>query len=231
MNTRVELWIQKEVTPAIKKVVRDLTKMNTPNKREIKIRKDKIDDRLLIIKFNSYSGKSDKLAGEIMKSYSLYLDNYSDITVTFETRKGGLDRAIDGITKNEVIRKIREFYSLLDDKNWIKLQLFFLDRIEYLESREGTRIRHRTGKTISSNRYLSNKEKALQGMITNHKLKESNLSRRDGLIVCKVDYLMQIIKSDGVEEKLLKGKQKFGIVYISGELKISKIVDGRKKRH
>ena len=46
MKTRVELWIQGEVTPAIKKEVRDLTKMNTPDKREIKIRRDEIDDSL-----------------------------------------------------------------------------------------------------------------------------------------------------------------------------------------
>jgi hypothetical protein len=47
MKTRVELWVQGEITAAIKKEVRDLTKMNTPNKREIKIRRDEIDDRLL----------------------------------------------------------------------------------------------------------------------------------------------------------------------------------------
>lgn len=66
-----------------------MTKTNTPNKREIKIRRDEIDDSLIIIRFNSYSGKSDKLAGEIMKSYALYLDNYSDITIMFETKKKG----------------------------------------------------------------------------------------------------------------------------------------------
>lgn len=231
METRVELWIQGKTTPAIKKKVRDLTKMNTPNKREIKIRRDEIDDSLIIIRFNSYSGKSDKLAGEIMKSYALYLDNYSDITIMFETKKKGLDRAIDRITKKDVIEKIREFYSLLDDKNWIQLQLFFLDKIEYLEFQKGTRIRTKTGKRISSNRYLSKKEKSLQGIITKHNLKESNLSKRGGLIICEIDYLMQIIKNDGVEEKLLKGKQEFGIVSISDELKISKIADEREKQH
>lgn len=62
-------------------------------------------------------------------------------------------------------------------------------------------------------------------------MKESNLSKRGGLIICEIDYLMQIIKNDGVEEKLLKGKQEFGIVSISDELKISKIADEREKQH
>ena len=231
METRVELWIEGGITPTVKKEVRDLTKMNASNNKEIKIWPDEIDDDLLIIRFNSHSGKSDELAGEIMKSYSLYLDNYSDITVMFETRKKGLDRATDGITKKEVIEKIGEFYSLLDDKNWIQLQLFFLDKIEYLECQEGPRIRNRTGKRISSNRYLSQKEKSLQRVITNHKLNKNNLSKRGGLIVCEVDYLMERINMDGVEEKPLKGKQEFGIVSISDKLKISRIANGRKKSY
>lgn len=74
-----------------------------------------------------------------------------------------MDRAIDRITKKDVIEKIREFYSLFDDKNWIQLQLFFLDKIEYLEFQKGTRIRTKTGKRISSNRYLSKKEKVCRG--------------------------------------------------------------------
>jgi len=146
MNTRVELWVQGKVTPAIKKEVRDLTKINTSNKREIKIRKDEIDDSLLIIKFNSYSGKSGELAEQIMKSYSLYLDKYSDITVAFETRRNRLDKATDGITKKEVIDKIQEFYRLLDDKSWAKPQSLFLDKIEYLESQEEAIIRNKVGK-------------------------------------------------------------------------------------
>ncbi len=229
MKTRVELWIQGKITPAIKKEVRDLTKMNTPNKREIKIRRDEIDDSLLIIRFNSYSGKSGELTGQIIKSYSLYLDKYSDITVGFETSKKGVDRSTDGITKKEVLNKIREFYRLLDDKNWTQLQLLFLDKIDYLESQEGTRIRNKIGKKISSNKYLNQKEKSLQDIITNHKLEENNLSKRHGLIVCEVDYLMQIIRKDGEEENTLKGKQEFRIVPISGELKISKITDERKR--
>jgi len=225
MNTRVELWIQGKVTPAIKKEVRDLTKINTSNKREIKIREDEIDDSLLIIRFNSYSGKSGELAEQIMKSYSLYMDKYSDITVAFETRRKGLDKATDGITKKEVIDKIEEFYRLLDDKNWAQLQSFFLDKIEYLESQDGARIRNKVGKKISSNKYLKQKEKSLWGIITNHRLKENNLSKRYGLIVCEVDYIMQIIKKDSEEEKTLKGKQEFRIGSISGKLKISKITD------
>jgi hypothetical protein len=232
MKTRVELWIQGEITSTIKKEVRDLTKMNTPNKREIKIRRDAIDDGLLIIRFNSYSGKSDELAGQIMKSYSMYLDKYSDITVAFETRRNGLDKSTDGITKKEVLNKIGEFYRLIDDKNWTQIQSLFLGKIEYLESQEGARIRNKVGKKISSNSYLNQKEKSLQGIITNHKLEVSNLSKRYGLIVCEVDYLMQIIRKDGKEKSTLKkGKQEFRMVFISGELKISKITDERKKRY
>ena len=229
MKTRVELWIQGEITPAIKKEVRDLTKMNTPNKREIKIKRDEIDDSLLIIRFNSYSGKSGELAEQIMKSYSLYLDKYSDITIGFETRKRGLDKSTDGITKKEVLDKIGEFYRLFDDKNWGQLQLLFLDKIEYLEYQEGTRMRNKVGKRTSSNRYLNQKEKSLQGIITNHTLKEISLSKRYGLIVCEVDYLMQATIEDYEKENTLKGKQEFRMQSISGELKISKITDERKK--
>ena len=231
MKTRVKLWIQGEITPAIKKEVRDLTKMNTPDKREIKIRRDKIDDSLLIIRFNSYSGKSGELAEQIMKSYSLYLDKYNDIAIGFETRRRGLDKATDGITKKEVLDKIGEFYRLLDDKNWKQLQLLFLDKIEYLESQEGAGIRNKAWKKISSNRYLNQKQKSLQGIITNHNLKESNLSKRYGLIVCEVDYLVQVIRKDGEKENTLKGKQEFRMLSISGELKISKITDERKKEY
>jgi len=229
MKTRVELWIQGEITPAIKKEVRYLTKMNTPDKREIKIRRDEIDDSLLIIRFNSYSGKSGELAEQIMKSYSLYLDKYSDIAIGFETRRRGVDKATDGITKKEVLDKIGEFYRLLDDKNWKQLQLLFLDKIEYLESQERARIRNKAWKKISSNRYLNQKQKSLQGIITKHNLKETNLSKRYGLIVCEVDYLVQVIRKDGEKENTLKGKQEFRMLFISGELKISKITDERKK--
>lgn len=87
METRVKLKLREKVTTAIKKEVRELTKMNTPNKKEIKIEKDKIDDQLLIIRFNSHKGKSDEIAGKIIKSYSLYLESYSDIAVYFNTKR------------------------------------------------------------------------------------------------------------------------------------------------
>jgi len=227
MDTQVELWIEGGITPEVEKEVRDLTKMNTSNKKEVKIWSDEIDDNLLIIRFNSRSGKSDKLASEIMKSYSLYLDNYSDITVMFETRKKGLNKATDGVTKKEVIEKIKEYYCLLDHKNWIQLQLLFLDKIKYLQFQEGTELINRTGKTILSNKYLIQKEKSLKGIITNHKLNSYDLSKKGGLILCEIDYWMQRIKEDGIEEEPLKGIQEFGIVSISNELKISKIVNKR----
>lgn len=229
MKTRVELWIHGEVTPVIEKEVRDLTKINTPNERGIKINRDEIDDSLLIIRFNSYSGKSGELAEQIMKSYSLYLDKYSDIAIGFETRKKGIDKSTDGITKKEVLDKIGEFYRLLDDKNWAQLQLLFLDKIEYLECQEGARITNEIGKKTSSNRYLNQKEKRLQGVITNHTLKEVRLSKRYGLIACEVDYLIQETVEDCEKENISMGKQEFRMQSIAGELKISKITDERKK--
>ena len=129
METRVDLWIEGGITPAIKKQVRDLTEMNTTNKKGIKVRQDKIDERLLIITFNSRPGKAEYLADEILKSYSLYLDNYSDITVMFGRREKGLDSAADRITKREVVKKIREFYRLLDDKNWTQIELLLPNKI------------------------------------------------------------------------------------------------------
>lgn len=44
METRVELWIEGGITPAVKKEVRDLTKMNTSKKKKIEIWRDEIDD-------------------------------------------------------------------------------------------------------------------------------------------------------------------------------------------
>ena len=83
METHVKLWLSETITPAIKKEVRDLTKMNTPDKSAIKIIQDEINDHLLIIRFHSYKGKSDEVAGQIIKSYALYLSSYSHIAVSF----------------------------------------------------------------------------------------------------------------------------------------------------
>jgi hypothetical protein len=228
METRVELRVQGKITPKIEKQARSLTEANTPDKEGIEVRKDKIDDSLLIIRFNSYPGKTSELADKIMKSYSLYLDDYSDIAVMFKTTRNRLDRTTDGTTKEEVIETISAFYRLFDDKDWGQLQSLLLDNIDYSEFQERTIFRSRIGKRISSKSYLSRKEKSLQGAITKHELTKLNLSKRMGLIVCEVDYSVRIARSDGGKERLLKGKQEFGIVAIAGELKISEIAEGRK---
>lgn len=222
MNTEVKLWLNKKATKEIIKEVKDLTKSNASDNKTIKILKDQLDDQLLIIRFKSFLGKQMDLADSIIKSYSHFLEEYKDISVGFETKRRPFSPLKKGtITQKDVIKAVEQYCKLLDKKKWDLLVEYFGKRINLGRKTADDRI-IKTESTSKS--YLTNIQKNLSNLKTNHVVKEFEIRRTDNQIkcTCKFEIKRFLLEKDMYLHSY--GKFVFGLYSVSkDEFKIVEI--------
>lgn len=219
METRVELRLNAKINSSIIKEVRELSKPNTSDKKKIKVIADKIDDHLLIIRFNSYSGKSYEIAGSIMKSYSLYLDSYSDISVYFKTRRNDLTKSTDNLSKRDIKKKVNQFILTLNTKNWELLKKCLTQHVEISFSKE-TNLKRKYIKNITISKFKSDIEQYFKDNKTKYKICKYEFEKK-GAIICKINYHNQIQKHTEIKQQYQV--YELEMIMVEKELKISKI--------
>lgn len=219
MKTRVELKLSERVSPKIIKEVRSLSEMNTSEKSKIEVWKDNVDDKLLIVKFDSHRGKSGDIAGEIMKSYSLYLESYSDIAVSFGTRFDDFKIKLDEITKEDVIDLVIRFNKTFDSKDWGLMSDCLGEKLEL----DYMSLRGRPKRKSKSEKYISDRKKGMRGLKTIHKTKNHELSKDGSEIRCECDFEIERYEIEGDDFFHSYGQYNFGVNLIDSNLKIVKI--------
>lgn len=189
MNTEIHLWLSQKSTKEIIKEVKELTKSNTSDNKTIKIIKDNLDDKLLVIRFKSFTGKQIDLADSIIKSYSHFLEEYSDISVSFETKTKLFSPLKKGsITKEDVVKFIAEYFKLLDEKKINLLVEYFDDKVLLSEKNAANRL---TETKITTESYLSKIQKELSNLETNHIIKEIEIQKTYKGIECSFKHEIQ----------------------------------------
>lgn len=218
MKTKVELRLDQKVNAKIIKQVLRLSKVNTSESNEdVEILKDELDDKILIIKFESQTGKQSDLAYEILKSYSHFLDSYNDISIYFETKRKKLGE--EKITKNDVVKLVENFCRSFDERDWDLMFECLGEKIEV----DYQSFRGKPKHILKSVKYIAQRKIGLEGLKTKHRIKNYKTSRYGEDIKCESDFEIKRYEIGSEEYYHSYGKYEFWIKKKKGKIKIFKI--------
>ena len=222
MKTLVELRVDQKVNSKVIDEVIELSKVNTPKPTEIVVKEDELDNRLILITFESYKGKQIDLADRIMKSYSHHLESYSDITVFFGSRNKipSIEKRLALASRTEVIRLIEGFFKSIDKQDWVLMSGCLDERIKLIPQPP----MRSSVKGVKASVYINQRKKMLSGMTINHEINNFTTGR-DGHEIkcqCQIEIRGEINKTN--DNFIAIGDYNFSMKRsIDNKLKITKI--------
>jgi len=222
METRVEIRLTEKVTSSIKKEIVSLSKCNTPTPKVIRVEKDKIDNHLVIVRFNSYPGKQRDIVGPIMKSYTLYLESIDDISVAFKTKRNDLIYELDLLEKKDVEKVVKEYFKYIDENDWESLISILSDKIEIGKYNKDSFRRHHSLKKVVSIKYVNQLKKVRETVKCKHRITKNSIIKDSGKINCRIEYVKKSLLEN--QETIFNETIILGLSIDEEKLKIYQII-------